>query len=201
MAIDWWNLSREYVDKMYKENLGRDADDAGREYWVSELASGRITPTQLGERLRSTEITPFTLALQDPTYAAFLRGADFEQSSYESALAAAKDRKDRTIAQKAPWYDEQRKRGLQAAATDWENRGMYRAGGRLMDESRRTTDIDQQEADWRQGLADAYGDKVSQTNQATSAITRRKMEEEQAARQRLTMRDGETAAMKLAAGG
>lgn len=200
MAIDWQEVARRYVAEAYKTNLGRDADEAGRDYWVGQLMNGTITPDQLGETLRRQEITPTSLALQDADYAAFLRGANLQESEYESALAAARDRMNRNIMQQTPMFDEQRRQSEQGVNDSWESRGMFRAGGRLTDVADRRTQIDRNELLSRQSMTDTLTGQETDITRQIAALRRQKLEQETAARQRLTSRDAQTALTRYEAG-
>lgn len=200
MAIDWQEVARRYVAEAYKTNLGRDADEAGRDYWVGQLMNGTITPDQLGETLRRQEITPTSLALQDADYAAFLRGANLQESEYESALASARDRMNRNLTQNASMFDEQRRQSEQSVNDSWESRGLFRSGTRLVDVADKRTQVDRNQALSTQAMTDTFAAQESDVTRQIAALRRQRLEQDAAARQRLTSRDAQTALTRYEAG-
>lgn len=200
MAIDWQEVARRLVSNKYQEALGREADEAGRDYWVGQLMNGQITPDQLGDRLRQIEITPTSLALQDADYASYLRGANLQESELESALAAARDRFNRNLEMQRPMYEEQRRQSEETANYNFEDRGLYRSGMRLTDIADRRTQIDRNELLQRQSATEGLAGQESDITRQIAALRRQRLEQEEAARTRLTQRDASTALTRYQTG-
>jgi hypothetical protein len=200
MAIDWQEVARRLVGDTYRSTLGREADEGGRDYWVGQLMNGAITPDKLADTLRQQELTPTSYALQDADYAAFLRGANLQESEYESALASARDRLNRNLSQNTAMFDEQRRQSEQGVSDSWESRGLFRSGGRLVDTAEKRTQVDRNQALAHQSMTDTYSGQESDVTRQIAALRRQKLEQETAARQRLTSRDAQTALTRYEAG-
>ena len=78
-------VSREEVNALYQDLFGRDAQDAGAEYWMSQVESGAVAP----ETLRDTLIQ----SAQGSDITAYReRGTRLQQQAAEQARLAAEER-------------------------------------------------------------------------------------------------------------
>jgi len=96
-AEDKWNIGDNdrrtgvsldtFVERLYKEVLGRDADEAGKKYWVEQLQSGKLSRTDvLKSFLGSEEFSKKNMGDEDfveTLYKTFFgRASDAEGKSY-----------------------------------------------------------------------------------------------------------------------
>ena len=78
-------VSREEINALYQDLFGRDAQDAGAEYWMSQVESGAVAP----ETLRDTLIQ----SAQGSDITAYReRGTRLQQQAAEQARLAAEER-------------------------------------------------------------------------------------------------------------
>ena len=78
-------VSREEINALYQDLFGRDAQDAGAQYWMSQVESGAIAP----ETLRDTLIQ----SAQGSDITAYReRGTRLQQQAAEQARLAAEER-------------------------------------------------------------------------------------------------------------
>lgn len=200
MAIDWLQVARNLVDTSYREALQTEADEEGRNYWVGELMSGRITPTDLQDRMRQVALAPFFYDMQDAEYAAYLRGAQFKESDIEGTFNRTQDRLRAQIERQSPVWDEKRRQGVEASNTDWENRGLYRSGARLQDTSNRMRALDLEQQNFEADITDKIAEADIDRSRQLAGSRLNTAEQMLAARRRLGARDAQTALTNYEAG-
>ena len=193
MAIDWLQVARNLVDTSYREALQREADDAGRDYWVGELMSGRITPTDLQDRMRQVALAPLMYDMQDAEYAAYLRGAAFKESDIEGTFNRTQDRLRSQIERETPVWGVKRQQAEENANNDWESRGLFRSGGRLKDVNDRMTALGLEQQNYEAGITDKIAEAEADRSRQIAASRLNTAEQMLAARRRLSQRDAETA--------
>ena len=87
------SLTSHYVDSLYQNLVGRNADPSGRQYWIDQISSGANTYQTLADTLKgSTEYTDQQAYLADNTdvTASDLKGLDSAYvSPYHSGSGSA----------------------------------------------------------------------------------------------------------------
>lgn len=175
---------RDYVETLYREELGRNPDAAGLDFWTTGEGA-QYEGMDLIRRFRDAAGLDNTL-YQDPAYAAFMRTMRQREGTIEAdrAARARELANQRTIAQAA--FDRQEQRGLRQVDNAAEARGMYRSGGRIRNRAQLAGDIAVGRAEQELN----YSNQQNELNRRAAAeladLSRQRDEQEIATRNTLT---------------
>lgn len=184
-ATDFQNRE-DYVRTLYQNELGRtDIDEGGLDYWTRRRLD--LSGDDLIKAMRGAAGYDNTL-YEDPAYSAFMRSYN-QRSATVNADKVAREREianTRDIA--AAGFQRKLTEGNRQVDDDAESRGMFRSGGRLNKRARLAEGI----AFERSTAENQYANQASELNRAASGdlseLSRKRDEEEIAARRRLSTR-------------
>jgi len=194
MAFD--EARRDEINRIYYEKLGRtDPDQEGLDYWMGrddlsldQLQRAIVANSPMADKLGVEDGGNLNAALlADQGYSAFLRNMNFDESQIQSSLMAAKRAAEARITGAKAGYNRQREQGTRGIQNSYEQR-QNRAGKRLVDIGRNTADITRQQNTFETGINDAKAEMVRNSAQAIAKGRRNNVEEQMAARDRLTQR-------------
>ena len=181
----------ELIRQIYYQELGRlRPDEAGAKYWAgrndlneSQLRNA-IRGSGLGANAGRSVVEPL---LADSQFAAYLRGAQFNESQIQSSLQAAQEAAARRILGQRPMYAEQIKQGGQNINSSYEAR-QNRTGVRLKDLNDQRNAVERSRLQFETGVNENKAEMERKAAQDIAAIRRQGAEEQLAARDRLTLR-------------
>jgi len=194
MAFD--EARRDEINRIYYEKLGRtDPDQEGLDYWMGrddlsldQLQRAIVANSPMADKLGVEDGGNLNSALlADQGYSAFLRNMNFDESQIQSSLMAAKRAAEARITGAKAGYNRQREQGTRGIQNSYEQR-QNRAGKRLVDIGRNTADITRQQDTFETGINAAKAEMVRNSAQAIAKGRRNNVEEQMAARDRLTQR-------------
>jgi len=194
MAFD--EARRDEINRIYYEKLGRtDPDQEGLDYWMGrddlsldQLQRAIVANSPMADKLGVEDGGNLNSALlADQGYSAFLRNMNFDESQIQSSLMAAKRAAEARITGAKAGYNRQREQGTRGIQNSYEQR-QNRAGKRLVDIGRNTADITRQQNTFETGINAAKAEMVRNSAQAIAKGRRNNVEEQMAARDRLTQR-------------
>lgn len=133
------------IRQIYQQFLGRDEVDApGLNYWMnsavptekleSAIRWAASQPT-VDETARPATNSYSAELLQDPGYAQFLRGIGLQESELQSRYLAAQDRIMRRQNLQEWNFKKNKDQAAQRIGESFADRGMYRSGRRLREQS------------------------------------------------------------------
>ncbi len=172
---------RDYIRAIYEEELGRDADEAGLAYWDR---SGLEGFDLVREMRNAAGLDPNTLH-RDPAYSAFIRGVRAREGQIENDRMARVAQLRRQNEINMARLNRQEQQGLRRVDQSAEARGMFRSGGRISERQRLVEETGAQRAQTATGYAGSVADVNRAADAARGDLSRRRDEEEIAARQRL----------------
>ena len=124
----WWQERKDYIETIYREELGRNADPDGLEYWANTDLQG----DELVKKIREIAGLDNTL-YEDPAYAVYMRNMRQREATIEAdRKARAREIENQRVIANAG-IDEQQRQGMRNINDSAEARGMYRSGGRISD--------------------------------------------------------------------
>ena len=184
MAVD----RNELIRRLYYQELGRnDATDEEINYWAGTgLDENALRSNMRNSAGLSGESVTAPL-LADQSYAAYLRGMQFNESQIQSSLQAAQEAAARKIQGQRPTWDQQRTDGAQNIDSGYERR-QNRSGKRLVDLNKQRSAVDNSQLQFETGINEAKGQMERDAAANIASLRRERAEQEIGARDRLTMR-------------
>jgi hypothetical protein len=98
------------------------------------------------------------IAAQDPEYLAFMRGAGYSEAEVLAELARKQGSLQRQLERSAPRFADELRTTGEAVKNDFEGRGLYRSGGRMVQQVDAENAVRRNEQEFRFGIADQQGD-------------------------------------------
>lgn len=175
---------RDYVKAIYEQQLGREADYEGLNYWIEQR---NLQGNDLIRQMRESAGLDNTL-FQDPAYAAFERQRMQQDGTIEADRLARLREIDAQRQLAGATYDRNLQIGLENVDDKAEARGMYRSGGRTKSRQELATAI----ANERGAAELQSSSQAADVNRAAAAdraeLSRQRDEQEVATRNRLTQK-------------
>lgn len=98
------------------------------------------------------------IASQDPEYLAFMRGAGYSEAEVMADLARRQGSLTRQLDRAAPRFKDELRQAEGAVDNDFQGRGLYRGGARMVKRVDAGNVVRRNEADFRAGIADQRED-------------------------------------------
>jgi hypothetical protein len=102
------------------------------------------------------------IAAQDPSYLAFMRGAGYSEAEVMAELARKQGGLQRQLERSAPRFADQLRQAGTGVARDFQNRGLYSSGGRMVQQTDAENEVRRAQQDFNFGIRDQQGDLTSQ---------------------------------------
>lgn len=179
----------EYIRAIYYQELGTvEPDQDGLDYWMGreDLADEAALRRHMRGAAELDPASSLQPLLADEQFAAWLRGAQFNESAIQSSLEATQNALARRIQEQRATFDTQLRDQSRNIDRSYEARG-NRSGGLHVDQNNARTSIDRSRLQFESGIADQKASAERQAAQQIGAIRREGAEEQVAARNRLTM--------------
>ncbi len=179
---------RALIEQIYFQELGRNAVDAkGMQHWLgqTQLSDQQLRDTiRFAAGVKSPAVNPDLS--KDPTYAAFLRQMEFDETGIQTALERARTAASSNIASQTPMFEQQRTQAAQNVDRNAEARGMFRSGRRLDQRAQARDSIDLNQRRFEENQRESILGAEQGAADQIARLRRQKAEQELAARNRLT---------------
>lgn len=176
--------SPQYIREIFSSELGFEPNDAAIQWYMTRGLEG----DQLARAILADAGRDYSDIYNDPTYSAYARAQRNARTQIMRNREAetAQIQRQRGLANRG--FDRLQERRLEDVDTDFSQRGMLRAGRRLLDRADVTRDVQLQRQQSELSFADRTADTNRDAADRLSRISRDQDEQRIAARNRLTDR-------------
>lgn len=119
-------------------------------------------------------LTPAT----DPAYLAFLRAQGIEESDAMGEIDRRVSSLTRGLTRRMPVYADRAERSQEGVTSDFEDRGLYRSGARLVAQQRAANDVERDRLEDIAGTQDGVADAYAGGARTVAALRRQQTEQE-----------------------
>lgn len=141
-------------------------------------AQAAPTPASLGIPQAKQGVTaPGMPGANDPSYLAYMRQMGVEEANLNILLGHRVGAFTRELGRGLPAYATMRERAITDQGNSWEDRGMFRSGGRQKAQADAALDVDRERADWEAGIRDQIAESYITTAMEVAELRRGLLEQ------------------------
>ena len=151
-------LTRQDIEGLYQNLLGRRGDEEGINYWLTRTD---LTPMQIAAQMSAmngVQDSGYGYLLGDATYAPYLNNALLDKDQIEANRILKQSQLEANQQVQGGIYDTQRRDASYNVTRDYQNRGMSRSSGAAFGQARERSRVDQMQSAYDLGITNQIND-------------------------------------------